>query len=68
VHALQWHVHPREDDPCAAFSERDRSRLVYSAGRSRTLSELAPVMTTTLSLIPGINFGFPISPLQRLRR
>ena len=34
------------------------SRLAYSAARSRMLSELAPVMTTTLSLIPGMKFCF----------
>ena len=45
-----------EYDRCAAFSEHDRSRLAYSVARSRMLSELAPVMTTTLSLIPCIKF------------
>ena len=30
----------------------------YPAARSRMLSELAPVMTTTLYLIPGIKFCF----------
>jgi len=47
-----------EHDLCAAFSEHDRRRFAYSAARSRMLSELAPVITTTLSLIPGMKFCF----------
>ena len=36
--------------------------LAYSAARSRMLSELAPMMTTILSLIPGMKFCFLRSP------
>jgi len=36
--------------------------LAYSAAGSRMLSELAPVMTTTLSLTPIIKFCFLRKP------
>ncbi len=50
---------PRTDyDFGAAFSEDDRGRLLYPAARSPMLSELAPVRTRTLSLIPGMKFCF----------
>ena len=49
-----------EYDFRAALSEHDRSGFTYAAACSRMLSELAPVMTTTLSLIPWF-FIFNIS-------
>jgi len=45
-----------QHDLRAVFSQHLRSRLAYSTARSRMLSELAPVMTTTLSLIPRMKF------------
>jgi len=45
-----------EYDFRATLSEHDRSGFTYAAARSRMLSELAPVMTTTLPLIPCTRF------------
>jgi hypothetical protein len=51
-----------EYDLCAACLPRAK---FYVAS---PIPLLAPVMTTTSSLIPCMKFCFPVSPIQRLRR
>jgi hypothetical protein len=67
-HDLRAACLPRAKPRRVAFFYALLRGLAYPAARSRMLSELAPVMTTTLSLILGMRFCFETRSFPPLSR